>query len=200
MARSRSRSYSATGSSSGSYSSSPSRERSHSPRRRSRSPRSRSPRRRSPSPRRRRPATCEACCARGWTTACAGASDWWLHLKLGAATGVKIAGQGRRWTSRGDLRRCPRLTAGVHHLIVQHLVVVRQQRACRGCRAGLADQCRNVAGGAGGVQGGGNSLQCRRHFHCDLYGGRRGLVKSSYCVTHLLVGRAFVCLLLEFGS
>ena len=46
------------------------------------------------SPRRRRPATCEACCARGWTTACAGASDWWLHLKQ--VCGQRQASE-RRW-------------------------------------------------------------------------------------------------------
>ena len=51
------------------------------------------------SPRRRRPATCEACCARGSITACGGASDWWLHLKWGAAAGVRMGGHCRRWSS-----------------------------------------------------------------------------------------------------
>ena len=55
----------------------------------------------------------------------------------------------------GGLRRCPRLTAGVHLAIVQLLVCCAAARpACRlpdsACRSGRA-----VAGAAGGVQGGG---------------------------------------------
>ena len=56
---------------------------------------------------------------------------------------------------RGGLRRCPRLTAGVHLVIVQLLVVVRLLGVLAACQVQLADRGRAVAGGAGGVQGGG---------------------------------------------
>ena len=105
------------------------------------------------SSRRRRPATCEACCARGSITAC-GASDWWLHLKWGqrqASEWVAIVADGHH----SGLRRCPRLTAGVHLVIVQLLVVVRLLGVLAACQVQLADRGRAVAGGAGGVQGGG---------------------------------------------
>ena len=56
---------------------------------------------------------------------------------------------------RGGLRRCPRLTAGVHLVIVQLLVVVRLLGVLAACQVQLADRGRAVAGAAGGVQGGG---------------------------------------------
>ena len=56
---------------------------------------------------------------------------------------------------RGGLRRCPRLTAGVHLAIVQLVVVGRLLSVLAACRLGLAGQSRDVAGAAGGVQGGG---------------------------------------------
>ena len=58
---------------------------------------------------------------------------------------------------RGGLRRCPRLTAGVHLVIVQLLVVVRLLGVLAACQVQLADRGRAVAGAAGGVQGGGHS-------------------------------------------
>ena len=47
------------------------------------------------------------------------------------------------------------LTAGVHLVIVQLLVVVRLLGVLAACQVQLADRGRAVAGGAGGVQGGG---------------------------------------------
>ena len=101
---------------------------------------------------------------------------------------------------RGGLRRCPRLTAGVHLVIAQLVVIVRLLGVLAACQVQLADRGRAVAGAAGGVQGGGfpPGNGCRRRSVCHPIDGsaapqRPVLATSSRGLTALSPQRACPC-------